>query len=367
MAKSENEEQQYLATLDELEATQEEITSYQGLLKDIPEIYERKFNERLKPVLERRQELIEEREQLLRNLHPALPAEGRRALPPLQAPLSLPSPDRTEDQLTDRSQGIRRFLGLLSVVTVGIIAGWLFSKQGSIKPVTVTALPSPVAPSPDLNQDRPASTTTRSLRSRVVDQAIAEWTFFGSPLVRDGMLIRQGRDEGENGQWQRIRTYWQQGVLNESIRSRDDVTRSDNPWSAAFLSYIMKKAGAGDRFPYSANHATYIRQAIHHKRRPSPDAPFVGHRVSDYAPRPGDLICTTRDWARDKVTYDSIKDYEFFPSSCDLVIGSSDGEIDLIGGDRMGAVIRQKIKSSNGKLSPGDATQWLVVIETRFD
>ena len=32
-------------------------------------------------------------------------------------------------------------------------------------------------------------------------------------------------------------------------------------WSAAFIDYVMRIAGAGDRFPYSADHADYINVA----------------------------------------------------------------------------------------------------------
>ena len=32
-------------------------------------------------------------------------------------------------------------------------------------------------------------------------------------------------------------------------------------WSAAFISYVMRIDGAGDRFPYAPNHSTYINAA----------------------------------------------------------------------------------------------------------
>ena len=32
-------------------------------------------------------------------------------------------------------------------------------------------------------------------------------------------------------------------------------------WSAAFVSYVMRIAGAGARFPYSASHSDYINLA----------------------------------------------------------------------------------------------------------
>jgi hypothetical protein len=224
-----------------------------------------------------------------------------------------------------------------------------------------------MVPSQNLPENQSLRNSEPSLRNRVVDQAISEWVFFGKPLMQDGILIRRGKDEGDDGQWQRISTYWRDGVLNTSILSREDATNTENPWSAAFLSYIMKKAGAGDRFPYSSQHAAYIKDAIHNKMQPSPEGSFIGHRPLDYAPRPGDMICATRLWAQHEVTYDNVADYDFFPSRCELVIGSTDKQIDVIGGDRMNSVMGQQLKAVNGKLAPEDAKSWLVVIETRLD
>jgi hypothetical protein len=35
-------------------------------------------------------------------------------------------------------------------------------------------------------------------------------------------------------------------------------------WSAAFIDYVMRIAGAGHRFPYSSTHADYINAAKEH-------------------------------------------------------------------------------------------------------
>ena len=43
-------------------------------------------------------------------------------------------------------------------------------------------------------------------------------------------------------------------------RSQD----GDYAWSAAFIDYVMRMAGAGDRFPYSPSHADYINEARRH-------------------------------------------------------------------------------------------------------
>jgi len=70
---------------EELEAARRKRDSYQALLKDLPEVFEGKFRERIRPVQQRNDHLREEgmalREQLRRALPPAgLP--GRPMLPP---------------------------------------------------------------------------------------------------------------------------------------------------------------------------------------------------------------------------------------------------------------------------------------------
>jgi hypothetical protein len=94
MSNHEDEEKQHLDILEELEATQALISNYENLLKDLPEIYERKFNERLQPFLVRKQQLLQERELLLDRIHQQLPEEVggqmRLILPPRSAPQAGP-------------------------------------------------------------------------------------------------------------------------------------------------------------------------------------------------------------------------------------------------------------------------------------
>src|SRR5262245_6935416 len=96
----------------------------------------------------------------------------------------------------------------------------------------------------------------------IVTQAISlarqEWEFFGRQEVdRDGHLLRRGRKETDEGFWQRVGVYWLEGT-GQHLTGKN----SDFPWSATFMSFVMRKAGAGERFKYSAQHSVYIRAAI---------------------------------------------------------------------------------------------------------
>jgi len=138
-----DEEEQHLTTLDELEATQEQITSYQGLLKDLPEIYERKFNERIKPLLDRNQLLMDEREQLLGRLHQALPPTEAGKIWLLG---SASSPLEGEGSHPNPSGWGRHWWWLVVLALLGLAFGVQLSRQllpGPKKPANGVSLISP--------------------------------------------------------------------------------------------------------------------------------------------------------------------------------------------------------------------------------
>ena len=93
----------------------------------------------------------------------------------------------------------------------------------------------------------------------------------------------------------------------------------DTPWSAAFISFVVRSAGfSEDDFRFSEAHADYARQA------------FAGHgawRACDAAgtaPRPGDLLCNTRARAAVIDSFESLGDAlgngRSLPMHCDLVV-----------------------------------------------
>ena len=59
-------------------------------------------------------------------------------------------------------------------------------------------------------------------------------------------------------------------------------------WSAAFISYVMREAGTGPQFPYSAAHAFYVDAGWHADRSAHPRYAFRAERVETYAPETGD-------------------------------------------------------------------------------
>lgn len=183
---------------------------------------------------------------------------------------------------------------------------------------------------------------------KAVQEAEEQWRFFGQQTYNlQGTTTHAGHKEGEDGYWQRVGQFWTEIGRND-LDGRDH----DWPWSAAFISHVMRKAGAGTLFPYSSSHATYISKSIRDRNQGNRTTAYWGYRLSEEKPRVGDLICWDRDPDK-KVTYDNQfgGDYK---SHTDLVVSVSDTQIEVIGGNVGNSVTRRPIAlDASGHLPEG--------------
>ncbi|MCE3281697.1 MAG: hypothetical protein K0Q66_434 [Chitinophagaceae bacterium] len=115
-----------------------------------------------------------------------------------------------------------------------------------------------------------------------------------------------------------LRAYWEMGTVgvptNEELS--DSIWQENRPWSAVFISWIMKQAGAGNTFRYAHAHANYIAWA--RDNAPGKSA-FVAYDVKDRSsawPEPGDLICMNRE--KNQHTLQDLQPYH--ASHCDVVV-----------------------------------------------
>jgi hypothetical protein len=138
-------------------------------------------------------------------------------------------------------------------------------------------------------------------------------------------------------------------------------------WSAAFISYVMRIAGAGGRFPYSMNHSDYINAA-----RQGGYA-IQAMRPTEYAPQLGDLICVGRG-ASAPLTFDNLPTDISFPAHCDIVVAVQPGQLSVIGGNVDDAVTMKHIPTTpDGKLADPSGTildtryPWFVVLRVLYD
>ena len=216
-------------------------------------------------------------------------------------------------------------------------------------------------------------------RAAVVAIAVREWRLFGSPVDDDPPGTRppplpEDKPERAEGLWQRVGEYWWEGVdpgdreaawtgkhdeFGLVFPAGDDARYA---WSAAFVSYVMRIAGAGPRFPYSQDHADYINIAKQQAQGQTSGWLVTAERPSDYAPAPGDLICLGRGRSA-ALTYDDLPTAAPFPGHCDIVVAVQPGLLSVIGGNVDDAVTMKHVPvTSDGKLAGPDG----VVLDTRY-
>ena len=198
-------------------------------------------------------------------------------------------------------------------------------------------------------------------RKDAIAIAKAQWRLFGSP-VDDAMPGTQPppkpwqKPEREPGLWQQVGIYWWLGQNAGTFYSRwtgkhdarGKVFPADKDgnfaWSAAFISFVMRMAGAGPSFPYAPDHAFYVDAAWHADRAKHPSFAVRAERPADYAPIPGDLVCFGTGWARSLQFHDL--PVPLFPGHCDIVTAATPGMLTVIGGNVDDAVTMKHVPTT---------------------
>jgi hypothetical protein len=223
-------------------------------------------------------------------------------------------------------------------------------------------------------------------RDAAIAVALREWRLFRQPVQENTVAPDEAvedpdsKPERQPGLWQRVGEYWWLG-LDADRRERawtgkhDETGRVFPPeqdgrfaWSAAFISYVMRIAGAGTRFPYSERHAEYINAA----RRGDARWAVRAEPPTRYAPQPGDLICFGRGVDRD-LRFEDLPAPPF-PGHCDIVAARDPGRLTVIGGNVEDAVTMKHVPTTaDGLLAASDGTvvdtryPWFVVIRVLYD
>ncbi len=239
------------------------------------------------------------------------------------------------------------------------------------------------APRPDLAERVPPfARVPYEPFSRAAAVAIAEreWRLFGSKVDDDPPgthppPLPEDKPERAEGLWQRVGDYWWQGVPADAPEAawtgKHDANGQEFPatidenfaWSAAFISYVMRMAGAADRFPYAVAHYTYIDAALGGAYAIAAEPPEA------YAPQPGDLICLSRGGRALRFADLPAR----FPGHCDIVVATSPDQLDVIGGNVDDAVTLKHVPVTvEGRLADSTGTvldaryAWFVVVRVLY-
>jgi hypothetical protein len=211
-----------------------------------------------------------------------------------------------------------------------------------------------------------------------VDIAVQEWAFFGFTVVDQtsdrasvdraptgrptvGAAAPGQRRPGRRFRWldpdesarvaHTIAGYWAVtpeggwilGNQNEEWNGAAGVAaRWRDPWSAAFISWVVCESGLGDsnRFQRAVAHHVYIDQAIRARDSAASRAAFVAYDIGEQAIEPGDLLCSGR-----RPAYRTLADRrrqmgDGARTHCDIVVklDESVGRVFAIGGNVRGSV-----------------------------
>lgn len=232
----------------------------------------------------------------------------------------------------------------------------------------------------------PAHTDLTSLRRRIVDVATQEWGWFGFNVDDlHGQTLpapdRNNRIANNNnvrrflpldpaevtqvahtigGYWAAIPdANWIWARQNEAWQENGLAARWRDPWSAAFISWVMCESGISEQqqFERAIAHHSYIDQAIRARDNPQSRALFTAYQPGEQTINPGDLLCSGL-----RPMYRTLAERRAqlgvgARTHCDIVVevNTTDKQILTIGGNVRSSV-RMKVfpaaAEANGQLAP---------------
>jgi len=233
-----------------------------------------------------------------------------------------------------------------------------------------------------MRQSACRSSDVRDVRRRLVDVAAQEWGYFGFSVV-DQTATTAGRVAPSSiRRPPRLRPteslrvadsiagYWAVTPDGSWILERQNqiwnspsgpTSRWRDPWSAAFISWVMCEGGLGDssQFQRAIAHHVYIDQAILARDKGEPLPAFQAFDVGETVVEPGDLLCTARRSAYR--TLDERREHLGIGARthCDLVVKVDEvnEQILTIGGNVRGSVRLKRlpgVRSGGGPMHAAD-------------
>ena len=170
--------------------------------------------------------------------------------------------------------------------------------------------------------------STNRFRDALIDNCRAELEYFNNGKST----------ETDHPQYLRVGDYW--NVLGIPNNGRTVGADGNRPaWSAAFISFILRESGAGNRFPYSQAHCHYFQHFVDQPTR----SLFEAVSVEEHSPVPGDMLHFGRSYAGEynfSVAKSTYSNDSFYPSHCTIVVAveTDTKKIFAIGGNESDSV-----------------------------
>lgn len=180
-------------------------------------------------------------------------------------------------------------------------------------------------------------------------------------LLRNAILewIRFDKGEGDEKAapyYEYVGEMWRSIGEHYDGRSVDSNGR-DIPWSAAFISFVVRKSGSRySKFKFAAGHSVFSNDAIQARILGRIDRPFWGYRVTEVRPEIGDVIHRNR--SGNSFSFDYAENHSQFVSHSDIVVEVTSNVVRVIGGNigdtvsSYGAAIQEYELDPMGMIAP---------------
>lgn len=216
--------------------------------------------------------------------------------------------------------------------------------------------------------DRSHGYSERPPSNRTAYVAWQEWARFGHSTVvygggANGYINRSGVSERSEPLSSRVGDYW-----GSCGHPEWNGRTSSRPWSGAFVSWVMTQSGVShSAFPPAGRHGQYLASLYDREHR-GRGASFALHAPGEYAPKPGDLVCTgtagpTWRYADSRTARRRIDNTA---SHCDVVTDVRGGYVHAVGGNVKDSVTMSLYPvDSRGRLASTPGRLWMMVVENR--
>ncbi|APO72199.1 hypothetical protein IE4872_PD01678 (plasmid) [Rhizobium gallicum] len=131
-----------------------------------------------------------------------------------------------------------------------------------------------------------------------------------------------------------------------------DGTDTDVPWSAAAISFMIRKAGDEySKFRFAAAHSKYVHHAIKARDNDDTSVPFWGYRLHEVRPEIGDTVARDNTNFGPLVTYDVARQLDTYRSHTDIVV-----QVDTVNNVLLaiGDNVSNSVSVTKYALAPGD-------------
>jgi peptidoglycan hydrolase-like protein with peptidoglycan-binding domain len=188
----------------------------------------------------------------------------------------------------------------------------------------VTAPSAPAAPAAPVG----SGGSGRALRDRLAAIATAEWEAW-----------QRGRLEENNpAVFERLVQYWMgAGYARSEAENRARLSQGGRDpagyWSAAFISWCVRQAGAtSSQFSFAGAHSTFIAEAYQNRVQRN-SKPFKAYSTSEAAPRVGDIIGYARELDVPNTVATVVRDTSGYHTDIVVAIDAAASRITVIGGN----------------------------------